>query len=670
MKPHVHSIAGYLFGAAFLLLLHSPGYGQVPNPVSDINGHMGIGTVSPDRSALLDLTASDAGLLLTRVTLAQRDAIVLPATSLLLFNTSDQEFQYNAGTPQNPLWTGFLSRSTAQNFVWTLQGNSGVDPASSFLGTTDGTPIALRTDGIERMRISADGNVGIGTVSPAPSALLDLSSTNSGFLPPRMALSQRNAITSPAKGLLVYNTSSDNIDLNVGTEGAPDWRSLLTDGDAWLTSGNNATGTEVLGTLNGQNLRIVAGGTTRITVAYSNGHVGIGASPSGSQLNVGGVINTSIHYSIGEDRVLSNPGTDNIFVGVDAGSSNNSGTSNSFVGKSAGSNNFDGFFNSFFGASSGRTNTSGSDNTFAGYASGRNNSTGDFNTMIGALSGMFNDVGNNNTFAGALAGMMSNGDDNTFVGISAGQLNTSGGSNVFVGSNSGFSNDAGSNNTFVGVGSGNLNIGDNNTFFGFAAGGLNETGNYNVYLGNSATGDATTTSSIAIGFNAHTTADHQLVVGSNDPAGQVDDSYWGNGVVSITPLPFTFHATGAVGKDIGGAALRIAGGQGTGTGTGGNLVFQTAPSGASGINQNALVDRMTITSQGNVGIGTTAPGGSNLLELTSTTKGFVLPRMTKAQRNAIGSPVAGMMVYQTDNTPGLRVYNGTNWMRFTETADP
>jgi hypothetical protein len=76
-----------------------------------------------------------------------------------------------------------------------------------------------------------------------------------------------------------------------------------------------------------------------------------------------------------------------------------------------------------------------------------------------------------------------------------------------------------------------------------------------------------------------------------------------------------------------------------------------------------------VDANGNVGIGTTSPGTSNLLELSSTTKGLVLPRMTKSQRDAIASPVAGMMVYQTDNTPGLRVYNGTSWVRFTETVD-
>ena len=47
-------------------------------------------------------------------------------------------------------------------------------------------------------------NVGIGTTTPAASAELDVSSTNKGFLPPRMTSAQRSAISSPAEGLLVY----------------------------------------------------------------------------------------------------------------------------------------------------------------------------------------------------------------------------------------------------------------------------------------------------------------------------------------------------------------------------------------------------------------------------------------------------------------------------------
>lgn len=58
-----------------------------------------------------------------------------------------------------------------------------------------------------------------------------------------------------------------------------------------------------------------------------------------------------------------------------------------------------------------------------------------------------------------------------------------------------------------------------------------------------------------------------------------------------------------------------------------------------------------------------------LVSLNTTAQGLLMMRMTKVQRNAIPTPLAGLAVYQTDNTPGLRVYNGTNWMRYTETAD-
>ncbi|HRE57154.1 MAG TPA: hypothetical protein PLW09_04975, partial [Candidatus Kapabacteria bacterium] len=55
---------------------------------------------------------------------------------------------------------------------------------------------------------------------------------------------------------------------------------------------------------------------------------------------------------------------------------------------------------------------------------------------------------------------------------------------------------------------------------------------------------------------------------------------------------------------------------------------------------------------GNVGIGSPTDDASALLNLTSTTKGVLFPRMTQAQRLAIGSPTDGLLVYQSDNTPG------------------
>ena len=57
----------------------------------------------------------------------------------------------------------------------------------------------------------------------------------------------------------------------------------------------------------------------------------------------------------------------------------------------------------------------------------------------------------------------------------------------------------------------------------------------------------------------------------------------------------------------------------------------------------------------------TPPNLSALLDLTSTTKGFLPPRMTSAERTAILTPAVGLMVYQTDATEGLYIYKSTGW---------
>ena len=69
----------------------------------------------------------------------------------------------------------------------------------------------------------------------------------------------------------------------------------------------------------------------------------------------------------------------------------------------------------------------------------------------------------------------------------------------------------------------------------------------------------------------------------------------------------------------------------------------------------------TFPSTGAVGIGTTSPNASSLLEIKSTTKGFLAPRMTIAQRNAIVTPATGLFIYQTNSTPGFYYYDGSAW---------
>jgi len=69
----------------------------------------------------------------------------------------------------------------------------------------------------------------------------------------------------------------------------------------------------------------------------------------------------------------------------------------------------------------------------------------------------------------------------------------------------------------------------------------------------------------------------------------------------------------------------------------------------------------TFPTTGAAGIGTTAPNTSSLLEIKSTAKGFLMSRMTKNQRDAIAAPATGLLIYQTNSTPGFYYYDGTAW---------
>jgi len=128
-------------------------------------GQVGIGTASPDSSAMLEIKADDQGILLPKITAAQKTAIVSPATGLIIYQTDGASgFWYYNGSA----WVAINAAG------WKLTGDSGTS-TSNFLGTTDNKDLVVATSDTERMRVSSSQNVGVNQNNPA--AKLHISGT-------------------------------------------------------------------------------------------------------------------------------------------------------------------------------------------------------------------------------------------------------------------------------------------------------------------------------------------------------------------------------------------------------------------------------------------------------------------------------------------------------------
>ncbi|MHC1776310.1 MAG: hypothetical protein AB9834_12965 [Lentimicrobium sp.] len=218
----------------------------------------------PDNSAMLDVKSIGKGLLIPRVALTGTldvATIASPATSLLIYNTATAGTSPDNVTPGYYYWNG-TAWTTLANGPWTVNGNdiysnitgnagigttlpddklhlfdsvnlrilietpdnfyAGVRTRNSqreyFMGTIgDRWSVFDNNVGGERISVLPDGNVGIATTTPDPSAALDVSSTTKGFLPPRMTMVQRDAIT-PLAGLMIYNTTTNKPNYYNGAE--------------------------------------------------------------------------------------------------------------------------------------------------------------------------------------------------------------------------------------------------------------------------------------------------------------------------------------------------------------------------------------------------------------------------------------------------------------------
>lgn len=341
---------------------------------------------APNANAMLDIKASNKGLLIPRTSTTSR--LLIPNTKgLLVYDTTTNSFWYNNGSAWNNLAAGASG--------WSLNGNSGTDTSTNFIGTKDAKPL-----------------------------LIKVNNTIAGFV-------DNSSIGNTGLG---YQTFLSNTSGNDNTELGYQALTSNTTGGA-----NTATGSQALfaNTTGGDN---TANGTVALfsnTTGKSNTATGAGALNSNST----GDGNTAS----GSFALYANStGTDNTATGASALGSNTTGYSNTATGVFALSANSTGSENVANGQFSLFSNTIAGGNVANGFQSLYSNTTGDHCVANGYKALYSNTTGYDNVGEGDLSLFRNTtGFFNVANGLGSLETNTTGSNNTAIG-------------THADVGSGNL----------------------------------------------------------------------------------------------------------------------------------------------------------------------------------------------------------------------
>lgn len=517
---------------------------------------------------------------------------------------------------------------------------------------------------------SAQVGIGVPTANINASAQLEVASTSKGFLPPRMTEVQKNAITSPAAGLIIYQTD--------GTSGL-----YYFDGSVWISSSNYVDLTT--------NQTVAGSKTFNSDVTVNGIKVGKGNSSEST--------NTILGYNV-LNSITS--GGSNVAIGYQSLYSNTVANNNTSVGVNSMYKNISGGGNVAFGQTSLYNNTSGSENAAFGAYALVGNTTGEKNIGVGQGALGTNETGSNNTAIGYAADVTTNGLTNaTAIGYQA-TVNAS--NKIQLGNTSvtsvntsatitgaGFKTPSGTSSQYLKAdgSTSSLNLSDYAT-----TNALNneitraETAEatlapkaFPVFSGNITTPSVSfNAGSWQIGPNGNDftiykggccnfiTVDEagRMGIGGNySPSYPLDVQ--GEGRFTSALRATSFIKTGGTSSqylmaDGSTSALDLSG---YATTTALNTEVSRAQA-AEATLTSSLATKANLASPsftGVVTVGGASSTASAVVEVSSTTQGFLPPRMTAAQRDAISSPVAGLVLWCTNcGTNGeLNVYNGTSW---------
>jgi hypothetical protein len=466
---------------------------------------------------------------------------------------------------------------------------------------------------------------GIGTTTPDASAKLDVYSTNKGFLPPRVTLtgiSDNSTIPSPATGLLVYNTGT-NLGLAAGY--------YYWNGNAWATIAT-------------------AGGSGSFAASFLRGS----RTATQSSIAVGGIVsfsavdNTSgsdITLSTSDGKITLRPGNTYRLI---AAVPNFTGNRPAFMWYNETSSSYIG------SATNGYSPTDGASGAgaFGGIAEviiTPSVSTVLSFRLLSSLSSVAITVGGlvdfstTGSYPWFEAQVISGNTPVTGQSVDYIQASLSTNQALSATGNIIFNTSSG---TGISITSGGFNLIANKTYkLEAAIGGQSGAYAYYAWVDNS--------NNLLSGGS----------IGAVMKAGEAySDAPQDKAVVYFTPTVDTR------------VFLRVYNLSGTLTAYAPSLSRNFASTWASiqQVGSSAIVNPWTLSgtntynTTGNVGIGTSSPSTSALLDLASTSKGILIPRMTASQKNAISSPTTGLLIFQTDAPSDFYHYNGSSWISLTE----
>lgn len=478
-------------------------------------------------SAILDVKSTQKGVLIPRMSRTERNAIVSPATGLLIFQSSPDSvgFYYYDGSR----WSPVIANSNADLLAWKTGGNAGTIDGSHFIGTSDNVPLNFRVNNQKAGRIdpvgsntflgyqAANVNTGAGNTAVGHQTLLANQSGNNntavGYLASRDNVSGGQN-TASGYASMILNTGSNNT--------AYGFYSMYNN-----VAGSNATAI-------GYQSMLYANNTT---TPFTNTNVAVGfeslkSSPTPAD-------NTGLNNSaIGYQTLFNNSsGGSNTAVGFNALYNNTTANNNTAVGSRALFSNTTGSNNTAMGLQALQLNTTGSANTATGLQALNVNTTGDNNTATGQQALASNTTGYNNTATGLQAlnsntsgywntanGLQSLNSNNTgywnnAFGVKALFLNTTGYNNVAFGTQSLSNNTTGYSNVAVGGGALYSNISNNNLVAVGDSSLLNSTGAGNTAIGSKAGYNLTTgTNNVFLGYQAGynvTSGSNKLYIANN-----------------------------------------------------------------------------------------------------------------------------------------------------------